>query len=98
MTKPDERSDSRLLLEAYELVGVVIDRYLDRSDFFDKKSGNTHSKEEKEAWAAKASRESDKIFPFDNIRTEILKQLILALDDGMGMVALVDQNDDRNRI
>jgi hypothetical protein len=80
MTK-DERSNARLLLEAYELIGIVLDRAL---DYCERVHGNENDP-------------NGPVEPLDRIQESILKRLVLALDNDVGMVGWVDDIEDKVR-
>ena len=91
MTVKDERSNTRILLDAYESVDIVINRYLDIVDRFGEKEINAKSVEEREAAIRNGAAQDFWLNPLSEIKTALQRLISLELDAGEGHISWVDK-------
>lgn len=83
------RSKPMLLLEAYELVGSVLDDYMDTIKAYDERELAANTKVDADKWADMTEGVNKRMLPLDDIRIALLKELVVELDNGMGFIAWV---------
>ena len=92
MTVSDERSNARILLEAYELVDIVINRYLDIVQRYGEKEINAKSDNEREISIRHQEEQDFRLNPLSDIKIELVRLIALELDEGMGNISWAEKD------
>jgi len=92
MTVNDERSNARMLLDAYELVDIVINRYLDIVQRYGEKELNAKSDNERDIAIRHQEEHDFRLKPLSDIKIGLLRLIALELDEGMGNISWVEKD------
>ena len=86
----DTKTSAMILLEAYELIGVVIERHLDAIDRAAKRELNATKEFEKKNAIRLQDLENDELKPLETAQMALLKALTQELHEPYECIAFVD--------
>lgn len=86
----DERSNARLLLDAYELIGEVIERHLAVANKADKRERNARDNKARENAQRAADAQDEMSRPLETAQVALLKALTRELNEPRGRLEYIE--------